>query len=84
MVSSRLRSIHPSNRSKFVFFLNLELLAERLGEVNFPAPGGGKRAGSGRGGPQVDGADDRIDGERNDAEHEMAFDLERASDADES
>ncbi len=39
---------------------------------------------SGRGGPQVDDADDLIDGERDDAEHEMAFDLERAADAEKS
>ena len=36
---------------------------------------------SGRGGPAVYYADDLIDGERDDAEHEMAFDLERAADA---
>ncbi len=38
-------------------------------------------AGSGRGGPVVDDTDDLIDGEREDAEHEMAFDLECAADA---
>ena len=39
---------------------------------------------SGGGGPVVDDADDLIDGERDDAEHEMAFDLERATDAEKS
>src|SRR5208337_2546138 len=32
----------------------------------------------------VDDANDLIDGERDDAEHEMAFDLERAADAEKS
>ena len=41
-------------------------------------------AGSGRGGPVVDDTDDLIDGERDDAEHEMAFDLECAADAEKS
>src|SRR3974377_453181 len=48
------------------------------------APGGVEPAGSGRGGPAVHDADDLIDGERDDAEHEMAFDLERAADAEKS
>ena len=41
-------------------------------------------AGSGRRGPVVDDADDLIDGERDDALHEMAFDVECAADADKS
>ena len=47
-------------------------------------PGGGNPAGSGRGGPVVDDTDDLINGERDDAEHEMAFDLECAADAEKS
>ena len=39
---------------------------------------------SGGGGRVVDDTDDLIDGERDDAEHEMAFDLERAADAEKS
>jgi hypothetical protein len=41
-------------------------------------------AGLGRGGAGVDDTDDLIDGERDDAEHEMAFDLECAADAEKS
>src|SRR5271165_7064536 len=65
----------------------MSFLQNTLSEVNFPAPGrraGANPAGSGRGGPVVDHTDDLIDGERDDAEHEMAFDLERAADAEKS
>src|SRR5271166_6495035 len=59
-------------------------LQNTLSEVNFPAPGGSEPGLSGRGGPVVDDTDDLIDGERDDAEHEMAFDLECAADAEKS
>ena len=51
-----------------------------------PGPGGTNPAASrsGGGGPVVDDPDDLIDGERDDAEHELAFDLERAADAEKS
>src|SRR5271166_5812979 len=66
-----------------------ELLAERpergglfLGRAGRTGEPGCVR--SGGGGPVVDDANDLIDGERDDAEHEMAFDLERAADAEKS
>src|SRR5271165_3439784 len=65
----------------------MSFLQNTLSEVNFPAPGrraGANPAGSGRGGPVVDHTDDLIDGERDDAEHEMAFYLECAADAEKS
>ena len=57
-----------------------------LSEVDFSWAGRGEPGWvrSGRGGPVVDDANDLIDGERDDAEHEMAFDLERAADAEKS
>ena len=57
-----------------------ELLAEHPERGEFSCAGRVHLAGSGRGGPVVDDTDDLIDGERDDAEHEMAFDLERAAD----
>jgi hypothetical protein len=48
-------------------------LQNTLGEVIFPALGGGESGWVGRGGPVIDDADDLIDGERDEAEHEMAL-----------
>src|SRR5271166_2971075 len=61
-------------------------LQNGLSEVDYSWAGRGEPGcvRSGRGGPVVDDADDLIDGERDDAEHEMAFDLERAADAEKS
>src|SRR5208337_1500199 len=61
-------------------------LQNGLSEVDFSWAGRGEPGcvRSGRGGPVVDDANDLIDGERDDAEHEMAFDLERAADAEKS
>ena len=66
--------IHPS------------FLQNGLSEVDYSWAGRGEPGcvRSGRGGPVVDDANDLIDGERDDAEHEMAFDLERAADAEKS
>src|SRR5271165_326478 len=64
----------------------MSFLQNGLSEVDFSWAGRGEPGcvRSGRGGPVVDDADDLIDGERDDAEHEMAFDLERAADAEKS
>src|SRR5271165_4566709 len=61
----------------------LSFLQNGLSEVDYSWAGRGEPGcvRSGGGGPVVDDADDLIDGERDDAEHEMAFDLERAADA---
>src|SRR5215471_2193645 len=60
----------------------MSLLHNALSEaIFFLLQAGVNPARSGRGGPEVDDTDDLIDGERDDAEHEMAFDLERAADA---
>ena len=64
--------------------LSIELLAEHPERGEFSCAGRVHLAGSGRGGPVVDDTDDLIDGERDDAEHEMAFDLECAADAEKS
>src|SRR5271166_3917779 len=66
-------------------FCHVELLAEHpeRGGI-FLRRAGVNPAGSGGGGPLVDDTDDLIDGERDDAEHEMAFDLECAADAEKS
>ena len=52
--------------------MSLGPLQNTLSEAHFPVSGGVNPCGSGRGGPYVDGADDLIDGEREDAEHEAA------------
>src|SRR5271165_5843959 len=64
----------------------LSFLQNGLSEVDYSWAGRGEPGcvRSGGGGPVVDDADDLIDGERDDAEHEMAFDLERAADAEKS
>src|SRR5208337_722819 len=61
-------------------------LQNGLSEVDYSWAGRGEPGcvRSGRGGPVVDDANDLIDGERDDAEHVMAFDLERAADAEKS
>src|SRR5271166_984538 len=66
-------------------FCHVELLAEHPERGEFFLRRAGSEPGlSGRGGPVVDDTDDLIDGERDDAEHEMAFDLECAADAEKS
>src|SRR5208337_4737336 len=64
----------------------VSFLQNGLSEVDYSWAGRGEPGcvRSGRGGPVVDDANDLIDGERDDAEHEMAFDLERAADAEKS
>ena len=59
-------------------------LRNTLSEVIFPAQGECTQLGQAGGGPGVDDTDDLIDDERDDAEHEMAFDLECAADVEKS
>src|SRR5208282_6944664 len=78
---SRPNSTNSTRKSFYRSFLQ-----NGLSEVDFSWAGRGEPGcvRSGRGGPVVDDANDLIDGERDDAEHEMAFDLERAADAEKS
>src|SRR5208337_4868942 len=78
--ASRTIAARPERTSSWSFLQN------GLSEVDYSWAGRGEPGcvRSGRGGPVVDDANDLIDGERDDAEHEMAFDLERAADAEKS